>query len=524
MPKFDVADVHVSPGTSLPAVRGPFFSSSRYELRFATMLDLVRIAYGVEPERVYGGPSWLEMDRFDIFAKTPAGSTAASRRLMLQALLAERFQLAVHTDERSVPAYALTAPKRPQFKEADESGESGCKFAVQNANAGGPPPGGGPITIPVISYTCKNTTMAAFSKGMLDMAGSAQYFNGTPVVDRTGLDGAWDFTFRFTPKIPAGIPVTGENLPLFDALEKQLGLKLEMSTAPMPGLVVDHVERKPTENSAEAMKSFPPLPTEFEVVDLKPSDPAANPANSRPDVKNGRVYIPRMTLKNLIQIAWDLGSDEMLAGAPKWLNEDRFDILAKTPEGVALGEITPQRSGIPVNIDALRPMLRAMVVDRFKLASHMEERPVTMYTLTAPKPKLKKADPNSRTRWQEGAVADAKGKNANAALGRMVTCQNVSMAQFANMLPGIAPGYIQTSVVDSTGLEGGWDFTFSFSPVGVVDLSRQRPENDSEASDPNGAVSLFDAVTKQLGLKIEPQKRPAQVLVIDHVERKPTEN
>src|SRR5215471_17746178 len=85
-PKFEVADVHSSPHTNTAIVRGPFYSTGRYELRFATMLDLIRTAYDVDPEKVSGGPSWLEMDRFDVFAKIPARSTSESRRLMLQSL------------------------------------------------------------------------------------------------------------------------------------------------------------------------------------------------------------------------------------------------------------------------------------------------------------------------------------------------------------------------------------------------------------------------------------------------------
>jgi len=122
----------------------------------------------------------------------------------------------------------------------------------------------------------------------------------------------------------------------------------------------------------------------------------------------------------------------MLVGAPKWMEEDRYDIVAKAPAGVALGDLTPQRTGMPVNLDALRPMIRALVVERFQMATHMENRPINAYTLIATKPKLKKADSIRVTRWQEGAVPDSKGsKNANASLGRLVTCQNVTMAQFA---------------------------------------------------------------------------------------------
>src|SRR5215831_14931896 len=73
--KFELVDVHASPHISQAFVRGPFFGGGRYELRFATMLDLVRMAYNVDPEKVSGGPNWLEMDRFDVFAKAAANST-----------------------------------------------------------------------------------------------------------------------------------------------------------------------------------------------------------------------------------------------------------------------------------------------------------------------------------------------------------------------------------------------------------------------------------------------------------------
>ncbi len=84
--------------------------------------------------------------------------------------------------------------------------------------------------------------------------------------------------------------------------------------------------------------------------------------------------------------------------------------------------------------------------------------------------------------------------------------------------------------MDTTGLDGAWDFTLSFSTAGVArngGAPAAGPGGDAAAlaaSDPSGAVTLFEAVTKQLGLKLEMQKRPMPVLVIDHVEEKPTEN
>jgi len=542
--KFEAADIQSSPraiGGIPPIVRGPFYIPGRYELHFATMADLVSAAYGVDTEKVVGGPSWLEMDRFDVVAKTPQNTTAESRKLMLQSMLADRFKLVVRKDSKPMPAWALTVTKKSLLKEADGATQTGCDFNVtRNAPPPPPPPSGGSpsppqaIQLPVLEYTCHNTTMAAFAAALPSVPGANQYFDNRPVVDQTELPGSFDFTLKFTPKVPAGINATGENMPLLDAIDKQLGLKLEAATVPVPVINVVSVDEKPTANPPDIAKLFPPLPTEFDVAEVKPSAPATpGRGEARAEVKNGRLYVPGITLQNLIQICWDLPDADHLIGAPKWLNDDRFDIIAKAPPGVALGELVPSSRSIPFNIDALRPMLQTLVIDRFKLKVHTEERPLPAYTLTASKPKLKPADPTSRTNWHEGIDAGTKEKNANPSLGRLVTCQNVSMAQFAEMLRTIAPGYIRTDVIDATGLQGGWDFTFSFSPAGALQQLGVRDgggggtTNSSgvgEAVTPNGAISLFDAVQKQLGLKLEMQKRPSTVLVIDHVEQKPAEN
>src|SRR5439155_11181712 len=92
-PVFGVADVHVSPPVSNPFMRGGLISGGRYELHTASMVDLIKTAYGVDAESVFGGPSWLDSDRFEIIAKAPPKSSEADRQLMLQALLAERFKL-----------------------------------------------------------------------------------------------------------------------------------------------------------------------------------------------------------------------------------------------------------------------------------------------------------------------------------------------------------------------------------------------------------------------------------------------
>jgi uncharacterized protein (TIGR03435 family) len=108
----------------------------------------------------------------------------------------------------------------------------------------------------------------------------------------------------------------------------------------------------------------------------------------------------------------------------------------------------------------------------------------------------------------------------------------MTMAQFAEQLQTLAGPYVHYPVVDATGLEGGWDFTLSFSAIPESQLATLRlalpagatAAGGGGASDPVGGTSLFDAVDKQLGLKLESQKRSYPVFVIDHMEEKPTDN
>jgi uncharacterized protein (TIGR03435 family) len=498
--------------------------SGRYEMRNATMVDLVAKAYGVDQENVFGGPTWLELDRFDVLAKLPDKSlesaTPEANQAMLQALLAERFKLAAHKETKPMPAFSLVAGKRPSLKKSEGSGEGGCKFTFPPP----PPPsqpGGPPPAPPVITYTCTNTTMAAFAKGMKDMINTTE----RPAVDNTGLEGAFDFTLKYSlgrGMIMIGAASPGDTVTFVDALEKQLGLKLESVKVPMPVIVVDSVERKPTANvpNVAELLGTTAAPTEFEVADIKPTDPSF--MGMRFQIQNGgRVNLRGVTVKFMIQQAWNI-TDEQLVGAPKWLGTDRYDIVAKAASG-----------GPTLDIDTVWIMLRGLLAERFKLATHNEEKLVAAYTLVAGKPKLKKADPTSRTRFKEGPADDTKDpRDKNPALGRLITCQNVTMAQFAERLQSLAGGYIHSPVLDATGIEGGWDFSLNFSPAGLINGGGRGgrggdgpPSGDGlTASDPSGGISLFEAVEKQLGLKLESQKRMASVLVIDHIEQKPTEN
>ena len=106
------------------------------------------------------------------------------------------------------------------------------------------------------------------------------------------------------------------------------------------------------------------------------------------------------------------------------------------------------------------------------------------------------------------------------------------MKQFAQELPMSAGGYFQgVTLYDETGITGAFDFTLNFSMAGMVNSAGRGGRGGdgpaggiAEAAEPSGAISLFEAVEKQLGLKLDRAKRPGQVLVIDHIEPKPTEN
>jgi uncharacterized protein (TIGR03435 family) len=133
-PHFEAADVHPSPSNANQVARGPFMAGSRYDLRNATMVDLIVKAYDVTADKVLDGPSWLEYDRFDIGALMPPKTSSADAKLMLQALLAGRFNLVFRKEERPLSAYALTAPKGKQkLKESDGSGDPGCRVTLDQS-------------------------------------------------------------------------------------------------------------------------------------------------------------------------------------------------------------------------------------------------------------------------------------------------------------------------------------------------------------------------------------------------------
>lgn len=511
--KFDIADVH--PGNPSPTVgmTGGALRDGRYELHNATMVDLIRTAYSVDAEKVVGGPSWVELDKFSVIAKAPPATPAPTVKRMLQSLLADRFQLALHQDTKTMSTFVLTVPGgKHKMKESSATG--GCQPQ--------PPQPPEPGVVPPQVAVCRGITMAAFADLLPRAAGN---YVTSPVTDQTGLTGGFDFELRFHGRgqlAQAGI----EGISLFDALEKQLGLKLEPKQLPATALVVDRVNRTPTPNASEVATALPPPPApEFEVATIKPTNPDTRGTNARL-APTGMITVSGMPLKQMIQLAWDLNTGDLVDG-PKWLESERFDLVARAFAS------TTQTDMPPIEIDTLRQMLRTLLIDRFRIKTHVEERPLSAYTLSASdRPRLTKADPASRTKCQEGPAPGAPDPRTRfPTRTRLITCQNLTMPQFAERLLALANGYVQIPVLDKTGLEGGWDFSVNFSAIGVFQNTGRGGGDGGApaggalaASDPNGAISLPEAIDKQLGLKLEMQKRPVPVLVIDQVEQRPVDN
>jgi uncharacterized protein (TIGR03435 family) len=528
-PRFVASDVHVSAKTQLQAMRPPSTRGERYEVKNATMVDLIGLAYSTNTTKILGGPSWLEMDRFDVIAKQPPQTPPDTQRLMLRSLLAERFKLVVREDTRPMPIYALTVGKKPQLKEADGSGDTGCK-PQSSASAPGEgtirlgmpgPNGGAPVLLTLangmIEYSCRNMTMAAFADGLRGMLGTNLGVN--PILEQTGLSGIWNFDFRYSIGLALPFGPTGERVTVSDAVEKQLGLKLEEKQVPTPVLVVESVNQKPNANPPGTTEALPPIaaPMEFEVATIKATSPDSRGSSFRTQA-GGRLTVEGLPLQFLITRAFNTPSSDQLTGVPTWANTARFDVIAKAPSDGAQTVLDPE---------TLAPMILALLKDRFKLSYHTEERELQAYTLVAAKPKMKKADPSARA-WCK-SPAQVPGAPPAPQGSQALICQNITMTQFADLLRGRAPD-LQSPVSDSTGIEGGWDFTLTYNQfaglqaaAALVRPPDAGPGNPAPAaSEPTTGYSIVEALEKELGLKLEKQKRLTQVFVIDHIEQTPT--
>jgi uncharacterized protein (TIGR03435 family) len=505
-PAFDIVGISVSTRPQ-PGMRGGVLRGTRYELRNATMLDMIRTAYAVQPERVSGGPTWLEWNRFDIAALAPEKTPPDRLREMLKTLLAERFKLAVRED--SVPTTALALRVKGTHKLREVSNSGGCQGQTA------PEPNGAPAT----TVTCTGIPMTQLAE-QLRTANNPYLAPGQQVIDETGLTGLFEFQYKYTPR-PALAQAGSDGVTLQTAFEK-LGLALEPKEVKVPAIVVESATAEFTPNAPDLAKRLPPAPApQFEVAVLKMSPPEANQprAQLRP---TGQVDISAAPLQRVMALAWNL-PDNLFAQVvvvPKWVETARVDVTAR-----AFADTNPANQA-QADEDFARLMLRSLLIEKFQIKWHLEDRPLPGFTIVADGPKMTKGDPTRRTRCFEGAPAGSPAAAKPPQFPRLVTCENVSMQQFGQLFPQIAGDYTRVAAVDKTGLIGGYDFTLNFSPIQQV--LGARPDaaavNTGAALDPTGALSLQEAVRRQLGLKLEDAKLPFPVLVIDSISETPTDN
>jgi len=228
----------------------------------------------------------------------------------------------------------------------------------------------------------------------------------------------------------------------------------------------------------------------FEVISIKPSDPATN--GTRVGIAPGGIFQARgVTLKDLIQQAYDV-RDFQISGGPGWISTERYDIEAKgngpeVSEADLIKMTDEQRNQFQ---QQMLGRLRTLMADRFQLRVHRENKEMPVYALVVSKngPKIvKTAGYNARISLRRGADGTMELKGVQASLASLAR-------QLSNQ--------VGRPVVDKTELKGNFDFQMTFVP----DLG------DSEGP------SIFTALGEQLGLKLDAQRGPVGVIVIDGVE------
>ena len=264
---FDVASVKPnnsdSPTTS--NIGGPgsayFPTGGLFSATNKTLINYISFAYDLTSYQfdslLSRLPKWATLEGFDIQARAKGNPTREQLQMMMQSLLADRFKLAIHTETKEGPVYALVLAKPGKTGPQLQPDREPCPTEPTSPAPGAPPPTGRAAEFPAV---CGLSGMQASALGRLRMGGKsitiellADIVPGSNsgverrVVDRTGLTGNYDFTLEWAPQINGPIP-PGSFQPdplgptYLQALQEQLGLKLEPQTGPVTVYVVDHVE------------------------------------------------------------------------------------------------------------------------------------------------------------------------------------------------------------------------------------------------------------------------------------------
>jgi uncharacterized protein (TIGR03435 family) len=234
---------------------------------------------------------------------------------------------------------------------------------------------------------------------------------------------------------------------------------------------------------------------EFEVATIKPSPPGETGCVLRP-APGGEQYIAAcLPLRPILWTAHWLKPNQVIGG-PAWIDSDPYDIV-----GLA---------GRPSSIDDLHTMMQNLLADRFHLQFHRETKELPVYVLTVDKGGAKNL---GRREIRNGS--DLKIDQVTEGLNQKWTAESAPMNFFSWRLSQM----MDRPVIDGTGLEGGYDFKLAFTNDPPFRGAAGKAPEPVDASGPN----IFEALRDQLGLRLEAQRGPVEILVIDHVER-PTAN
>jgi uncharacterized protein (TIGR03435 family) len=269
--EFEVASVKPSapPGPDSLSV-GVHIDGAQVRCTSLALKDYIALAYRVKSYQV-SGPEWLTTERYDVTAKLPAGSAREQIRDMVQSLLLDRFQMKAHHETKEFPVYALVVGKGgPRMKESPQDAASAAAGRGNiDITAGGGRGGSGVDLGSGSSFTIGDNQLDAVKLTITQFADMLARFVDRPIVDMTELKGAYDFSLHFSPEdframrlraaASAGVSVSippetvravmesasGDSL--FAAIET-LGLKLDARKAPLDVVVVDRIDKTPSEN------------------------------------------------------------------------------------------------------------------------------------------------------------------------------------------------------------------------------------------------------------------------------------
>ena len=240
----------------------------------------------------------------------------------------------------------------------------------------------------------------------------------------------------------------------------------------------------------------------FEVASIKPTQ--ATDARMHVDPPGGGKLTARnIPLEWLVQFAYKISWNQ-ISGGPGWIMTSRFDISARAENPAATD-------------DQIRRMTQTLLADRFKLTLHHESKMVQIYSLVLAKPAARPGAGLHKAAVCGGASPAASAPCApfNMSTGGQLSAEGATIQDFVRVLTDITARPVR----DQTGLKGSYNFTLSWTP----DQATPGAGGDAHAQpDPTGS-SIFTALQEQLGLKLQSEKGPVDVIVIDHAE-KPSEN